>query len=53
VLINALHAALEDAEIAFDGVGVRVAANVFLVTVVDALVAGVSMPLELSSFVPK
>src|SRR5580765_503364 len=30
VLVNRLHTLLEDAEIAFDGVGVRIAANVFL-----------------------
>ena len=30
MLVNALHAALEDAEIAFDGVGVNVTTNVFI-----------------------
>jgi hypothetical protein len=35
MLIDAFHAAFENAVIAFDGIGVDVAANVFLLTVVD------------------
>src|SRR3546814_16933060 len=40
MLVDALHAALEDAEIAFDGVGVRGATDVLDLAVVDALMAG-------------
>src|SRR6185312_10209441 len=37
VVVHAVDAALEDAEIAFDGVGVGIAAHVFLGAVVDDL----------------
>src|SRR5260221_7626253 len=39
MLVDALHAALEDAEIAFNGVGVDLAANVLLGAMMDALVS--------------
>ena len=40
VLVHALHAALEDAEIALDGVGVGLATDVFLLLMGDGLVVG-------------
>ncbi len=39
MLVDALHAALENAEIAFNGISVNVAANVFVCLVADALMA--------------
>jgi hypothetical protein len=41
MLIDALHAAFENAEVAFNGVGVNVAANVFLGAVADGFVSRV------------
>ena len=40
MLINAFHAALEDAEKSFDGVGCRLAANIFAGTMIDSFVGG-------------
>ena len=40
MLIDTLHAALEDTEIAFEGVGVAIAALPFLLAVIDAFMAG-------------
>src|SRR3954451_5055621 len=40
MVIDAVDAALQDREISFDGVGMRVAANVFLDGMIDSLVAG-------------
>lgn len=37
MLIGATHAALEDRKVAFDGVGMHVAANVFLAGMLDGL----------------
>jgi len=37
MLIDALHAALEDGEVAFDGVGVDIATDILISAVVDAL----------------
>ena len=41
MLIDALHAAFEDAEIAFDCVGCYIAAHVFVVLVNNRFMAGV------------
>src|SRR5574337_1328728 len=40
VLVHTVHAALEYREKTFGGIGVNVAANVFLLLVVDGFVAG-------------
>ena len=40
MLVNALHTAYEDREIAFEGVGVAVAALPFFLAVVNAFMAG-------------
>ena len=45
VLVNALHATLEDGEVAFNGVGVLLASDVLLAPVVDLPMAG-----ELTSY---
>ena len=38
MLINALHAALEDRKIAFEGVGVAIAANILTLAMIDRVV---------------
>src|SRR6185312_6328024 len=44
MLVDALHATFEDAEIAFNGIGRHIAARIFLLRVVDAFMAGKLQP---------
>src|SRR5579864_2111897 len=46
VLVNAVHAALQDAEVPLHRVGVDIAANVLLGAVVDAAVAAPEVPAD-------
>jgi hypothetical protein len=52
VLIDPIEAALQDREVAFDGIGVHIAAHVFGLSVIDGLMASCEGKIEHIATVP-